>query len=168
MSALLARVRGARLALLLVALSSACGYSSGLRVTERHRTVGLEVFKNDSFERDLERLLYDELARALRDYSDAELVDPSKAEVVVRGTIQTYHRRSGIRSTDNQLLETGVYIQVAANLHERGSTAEAPPVSAHCWVGFVTGDAENERTARDRALRHIAEEVVLDLFTPVN
>lgn len=168
MSALAAGMRTALIALGLAALCAACGYSSGLRVAERHRTVGIEVFKNDSFERDLERLLYDELARALRDYSDAELVDPSEAEVVVRGTIQTYHRRSGIRSTDNRLLETGVYIQVAASLHERGSAADPPPVNAHCWVGFTTGDAENERTARDRALRHIAEEVVLDLFTPVN
>jgi len=36
------------------------------------------------------------------------------------------------------------------------------------WVGFEIGPADSERQARARAFRNVAEEVVLDLFAPVN
>jgi hypothetical protein len=147
----------------------ACGYSTGLHVTETHRTVGLEVFGNTSFERDLERLFYDQMARAVRDTCDAELVDPSRAELVIRGEIQTYRRRSGIRSPENKLLETGVYIEVVAGLYERGAPEpKSPPATAQQWVGYVIGGPDTERDARDRALHNIADELILELFTPVN
>jgi hypothetical protein len=155
----------------LLALGSlpACGYSSGLRVTETHRTIGVEVFGNTSFERDLERLFYDEMARAVRDTCDAELVDPSRAELVIRGEIQSYRRRSGIRSQENKLLETGVYIQVQAALYERGAPEPtSPPATAQQWVGYIIDGPQNERDARDRALHNIADELVLELFVPVN
>lgn len=155
--------------LLAIGALPACGYSSGLRVTETHRTIGLEVFGNTSFERDLERLFYDEMARAVRDMCDAELVDPARAELVIRGEIQSYRRRSGIRSTDNELLETGVYIQVEAALYERGAPEpKSPPTTAGTWVGYIIDGPQNERDARDRALHNIADELVLELFVPVN
>jgi hypothetical protein len=40
------------------------------------------------------------------------------------------------------------------------------PFKASCAVGYLLGDTENEFAARDRALRHIADEIVLDLFSP--
>jgi hypothetical protein len=162
-------LRGFTAAVLAASLSCACGYSSSLRASETQRTVGIEVFGNTSFERDLERLFYDEMARAVRDSCDAELVDPSRADWVIRGDIRSYRRRSGIRSPDNVLLETGVYVEVQAALFERGAPApKAPPSVAGTWVGFIIDGPEAERDARDRALRNIADELVLELFIPVN
>ncbi len=154
-------------ALFCAALAGGCGYSTGLRVAERHRGVSLEIFGNDSYERDLERPLHDEISRALRNLSDAPIEETRNADVLVRGKIHTYQHRSGIRSRDNQLLETGVYIEVEAGLYSRGS--EKPrrgPFKAAAAVGYLVGRSENELEARDRALRHIAEELVLDLFAP--
>ncbi len=149
-------------------LAGACGYSTGFKVAEQHKSVGLEFFGNDSYERDLERPLDDELSRAIRNMSDAPLVDVGRAEVVVRGEIHHYLRRPGIRSRDNTLLETGVNIEVRASLVERATNKVLRgPVTASSAVGYLIGDAENELDARDRALRHIAEELVLDLFAPV-
>lgn len=147
----------------------ACGYSTGLNVAQRHTSVGLEVFGNDSYDRDLERPLYDAISRVLRDTSDAALVEPSRASVVMRGKISTFRRRSGIRSPDNKLLETGVFIEVEAGLYAPGATNPSkPPVKVGTWVSYIIDGAQNEREARERALRHIAEELVLDLFAPVN
>jgi len=149
-------------------LAGACGYSTGLKVAEQHKTVGLEFFGNDSYERDLERPLDDELSRAIRNMSDAPLVDVGRAEVIVRGEIHHYLRRPGIRSRDNTLLETGVNIEVRATLVERATNQVLRgPVTATSAVGYLIGVPENELDARDRALRHIAEELVLDLFAPV-
>ncbi|MFN0245166.1 MAG: LPS assembly lipoprotein LptE [Planctomycetota bacterium] len=145
-----------------------CGYSSSLRVAERYPSVGLEFFDNDSFERDLERPLHDELSRALRNMSDARLVEPGKADAVVKGRIILYNRRGGIRSPDNVLLETGVRIDVEAALYVRGQLEPSRKERISKAVGYTLDDPNNETEARNRALRHIAEEVVLTLLAPVN
>lgn len=154
------------LPLLLVLCAAGCGYDAGLRVAEHHESVGIELFGNESFERDLEPLLHEQMTRVLRDQSDAHLVDPREAQAVIRGTIQTYHRRGGIRNRDNQLLETGVYIEVEARLFVRGNETPVRSAQAGTWIGYTLDQASNERDARDRALRHLAEELVLDLFGP--
>jgi hypothetical protein len=166
-------VKRARSLLLLVlgCAATGCGYSAGLRVRASGiDSIGVEFFGNDTFERDLERDFQGELTRALRDLSDVPLERADAARTVVRGTIREFHRRSGIRSPENQLLETGIYFEVEASLHAHGATeALRGPVHASTWVGFViepTG--ENERQARERAMRHVAEEVVLDLLAPVH
>lgn len=154
------------LAALLLGLLAGCGYEAGLRVAEHHESVGVELFGNEGQERDLEPLLHDQLTRVLRDQSDAHLVDPREAQAVIRGTIQTYHRRGGIRNRDNRLLETGVYVEVDAQLYVRGSETPVRNATAGIWVGYTLDPSANEREARDRALRHLAEELVLDLFGP--
>jgi len=149
------------------ALACGCGYSSGLRISDRHQNIGIEFFGNDSYERDLERPFDDEMTLALRSYSDAPIVSVSKADVIVRGRIRSYGRRSGIRSQDNVLLETGVSIEVEAMLVERGTERVLRgPFRASSAIGYLVGPTENELEARDRALHHIAEELVLDLFGP--
>jgi len=165
-----ARTRLARLAAgALAAWCGACGYSTGLQVAERHATIGVEFFGNATYERDLERPFYDQLTRTLRDTSDAALVDPGRAEVVVRGTIREFHRRSGIRSRENELLETGVYLEVEAQLVDRARDVPIRgPVRHGAWVGYTLSPAANEREARERVMRNVAQELVLDLFAPVN
>lgn len=146
-----------------------CGYEAGLRVAERHQSIGVEIFGNDTPERDIERPLQDQITRAVRDLTDARLESPSRADVVIKGTVKVFQRRGGVRSSDNKLLETGIYIQVEATLFDRRSGRPlGPPVYAGPPIGFVTDDPENEARAKDRALRHIADQLVLDLFTPVD
>jgi hypothetical protein len=88
---------------------------------------------------------------------------------VIRGKILTYHRRSGIRNTDNEQLETGIYISAEAQLHDRATgRVVSGPVGADAAVGYILGPVENEREARERALRRIAEELVLDLLRPLD
>jgi hypothetical protein len=157
------------LALGLGILLSACGYDAGLRVSEKHGSVGIEFFGNDTPERDVERPLYDEISRALRDLTDVPIESPERAEVVIQGTVRTYQKRGGVRSRDNALLETGVLIEAEATLIERASgRALGPPVRAGRYVGFVLDDPSNEARARERVLRYIADELVLELFAPVN
>jgi len=161
------RARGCAAALVVAWLAAGCGYSAGLGVASRHRSIGVEFFGNDSYERDLERPLDDQVTLSLRDLSDAPIVEVEHAEVVVRGRIRTYARRSGIRSHENELLETGVTIEVEGSLLERGTEKVLRgPFKASCAVGYLLGNTENEFAARDRALRHIADELVLDLFSP--
>lgn len=146
-----------------------CGYSTGLKVSEKHQSVGVEFFGNVTPERDVERPLYDEVTRALRDLTDVRIESPQRAEVVIQGVVKTYQRRGGVRSTDNQLLETGVLIEAEATLVDRASGRTlGPPVRAGRYIGFVLDDPSNEADARARVLSYIADELVLELFAPVN
>jgi hypothetical protein len=159
----------AMVAAVLVCIAASCGYSTGLSVGEHSRTIGLEVFGNDSLERDIERGLYEEMSRAIRDWANAPLVAPEKADLVIRGKITAYHRRSGIRTPDNMLLETAVYIDVEAGVYQPGrQTPTRGPVHATSGVGYIVGPTVNEQEARDRTLRNIADKLVLDLLAPLN
>jgi hypothetical protein len=80
------------------------------------------------------------------------------------------------------LLETSVYVEVQAALYHRGaSEPEREPSIANVWIGYILDEtpgqvttplfgelSPNELEARDRALRYLADELVLDLFAPVN
>lgn len=158
-----------RLLALLVAgagLAGGCGYSTGIRVADRVRSVGVTFFNNKTLERDVERPLQDALTAAIRSLTDVPIADPGGAEVILRGEILEYKRRGGIRSADNQLLETGLYIEAEAGLYDRGSDrALGPQKRAVVWVGFVVDEPNGEPNARDRAIRFVAEELVLELFS---
>jgi hypothetical protein len=150
------------------ALAGGCGYSTGIRVADRVRSVGVTFFGNQTFERDVERPLQDALSSSIRSLTDVPIADPAEAEVLLRGVILEYKRRGGIRSSDNQLLETGLYVEAEAGLYDRRSDRPiGPQRRALVWVGYVVDEPDGEATARDRAIRHIADELVLVLFSAV-
>lgn len=111
--------RRAILGLALAAAAAGCGYTTGVRLPEQVRTVGVEVFGNDTKQRDLEVELQRELADAVARLVHARLVDPAQADLIVRGRVVDYVRRNGIRSPQNQLLETGVRITIEVQLVQR-------------------------------------------------
>lgn len=104
---------------LALALAGGCGYSTGVRLPEHIQTVGVEVFGNDSRQRDIEADLQQQLSDAVARLVHARLVPPEQADLIVRGRIVDYARRGGIRSPQNELLETGVRITIEAQLVQR-------------------------------------------------
>jgi hypothetical protein len=142
----------ALLAVLVSALFPACGYSTGIRVADRVGSVGVTVFGNVTMERDLERDFQDQIARALRSYTDAPIQDPERAEILIRGTVIAYNRRDGIRSVDNELLETGLYVEAEAGLYDRRSDrALGPQRRARVSIGYVLDEGESSAARRGAA-----------------
>ena len=93
------------------------------------------------------------------------MVDPRESELLIRGRLVEFSRVRGIRDPDNRLLESGVRI-VAESWAIRRSTGEviSPKASAQATVGYPIGSASGERAARERALRHLAEVLTIELF----
>ncbi|MCC6408951.1 MAG: hypothetical protein IT453_17455 [Planctomycetes bacterium] len=158
------------LALLLAALGLGCGYNTGFLVSKNVGSIGVEVFDNISKVRDLEADVHDYLTESLRSRTEAHLVPPSLAELVIRGRVLDYSRRSGIRNRDNQLLETGVQIAVEAELVRRRADPEAQEevlrrIQVEEESGFRLQEANGELDARDRVLRRLADRIVLELLS---
>ena len=158
-------------ALLLASGLGACGYRTGLVPPEMGETVAVEFFANDSKVRDLEVELGTHLTDAMNRMVHAALVAPDAADYVLRGRIISYSRRRGIRSPDNVVLETGLRIAVQARLIRRRFLAErelAEELVAEGRYGAEAGyrleTFQAEAEARERALRNIADQIVMDLF----
>ena len=156
-------------AALLLALAwvlPSCGYSSRLAFEQGIETVGVELFGNDTLEIDLERELHKEMSDAVRNLIDARLVEPGEADVVLQGKLTRYTRVGGIRSPDNELLQSGITVASEAVLVERVTgTTLAGPFDVSIDVGFSLTGAGMESMARQRALRNLSERIALDLFT---
>ncbi len=150
-------------------LCGACGWHAGLQAPSGARSVGVEAVRRDGtmLERGLEPLLTDALSEAVVDWVDLPLVAPGEADLVVRGELLEYRRRGGVRTPDNQLVETAVFVRARATLYDRSRGAPAgEPALAQEWSGYALDDPNNEDAARDRAIRHVAAELILKLFEP--
>lgn len=149
-------------------LAGGCGYSSGVRVSDRLGTVGVTYFGNKTLEPDVERPFQDALTTSIRSLTDVAIADPARAEVVLRGEILDYRYRGGVRSSDNELLETGLYLEAEAGLYDRRSSRPVGPQRrAHVWIGYAVDEPNGAQNARDRAIRYVADELVLTLFSPL-
>ena len=153
------------IALILGVTLAGCAWHAGLPWSSTSGSVAVEIARADPrvYERDLEPLLQRELSRAVSDWVGAPLVAPGEADWVVRTRILEYRRRGGIRSRDHDLLESGIKLEVQAELVERAS-GRVVQASASTWSGYALDDPANEAAARDRALVHVAETLVLQLF----
>jgi hypothetical protein len=158
------------LAALLLALAG-CGWHAGLGSSSGASSVGVQIVTREGtlLERGLEPELTDALSAAVVDWVELPLVSPAEADLVVRAHIVEFRRRGGVRNRDNELLETAVFVRASAELFDRrkGPNGEvAASAMAQEWSGYALDDPGNEDAALERALRHVADSLVLELFAP--
>jgi hypothetical protein len=146
--------------------SPSCHYNIGLTAPEGYSEVAVEIFANDTREPDLERALQSSLTREVRDRLPLDLVAPEQSELVIEGRLVDFNRVRGVRNPMNQLMESGVQITAEAWVVKRSSGERiSTPITAQATVGYAIGDSRGERAARERALRQLAEILIVDLFT---
>ncbi|TAJ01966.1 MAG: hypothetical protein EPO68_18435 [Planctomycetota bacterium] len=154
---------------LLAACIASCGWHTArLKPADAH-SVGVEIFGIDVLKdrvplRDIEPEVHAALSRAVSDLVDLPLVQSDRADVVVRGRVLQYRRRGGIRNSENELLETGVRVQLEAVLVDRRTETELAKATSALWSGHVVGGPDEERKARERALESLCDRLVLELF----
>ena len=149
----------------LALLGASCGWHAGLELPPGANNLGLEYFDNQTPEPDLEAELALELSDFLVSHLEAPLVAPDRADLVVRGTLLRFRRRGGARSRSNELLEVGVRVDATAELVQRSTGAVLARSASGVWSSFATKSAFDEFEARQRALRHVAEALLLELLS---
>ena len=146
-----------------------CGYSTGVRPPAGYDSVGVTVFDNLGPEPVLERDLYVALSEQANRMLDADLLSPSRSELLIRGQIVDYSRISGVLSAQGELQQSGARITVTAWLEDRESGARlGDTILFDQAVRYVIRAGEEEAGARRDALRTITQEMVLDLFTQLD
>jgi hypothetical protein len=145
-----------------------CAYRAGFDLPERFSSYGVEIFANSSREPDLERPLHTALTRTLADHAGARIRRPSQADAVIRGRILTSERRAGIRSPQNEWLESGKRLLVQAELVDRSTGEVLAQSRTFVQVGFVFEAHGGESDARDYALDNAAQRLVIELLQKLN
>jgi hypothetical protein len=154
-------------------LLAACGWRAGLPVPADARTLAVTFPANDSPLRDLELDFGVALAEAALDRLDLQPEAPEAADLVVRGRVIDFQRRSGIRTPRNRLLETGDEIELELWLVDGRSGATLRTVRRQLESGFAVellvspARTPEEALARRRVVRNLAEGLLLELFDPL-
>lgn len=160
-----------KLALVLTALLSACGWHHGLIGPDPSAsTVSAELFGNTSREPDVEADFAPHLSEALINWVDLTYTSAPSADLLVRGTITNVRHRNGIRSKDNELLEGAVRIEVTGELVRRKDGKVLRTASTGLWAEYATGTpllnapGLGEGPARERLYQNLADRLILELF----
>jgi hypothetical protein len=161
----LGALRGAAVA----ALAAGCGWHVGPLApagAPHARSVGVEVFSNSGPEPDVEAAIQEALSRAVLDVTGLELAACDRADLIVRGTLGDYRRRGGVHGDDNELLETGLRLDLGASLLDRESGVVLRSGAFKVESGYAIDAPGDEREALERDLRRAAERIALELFAP--
>ena len=154
-------------------MAAACGWHQGYLAppaAPEARTIGVEIFGNDSPEPGLEADLAPHLSEALVDWVELDLALPGQADLVVRGRILDLRRQGGVRSKENELLESVTRIEAAAELVRASDGTILATTTTGLWADRAIGGAglsgpgQDGAAIRERLLRNLADRLVLDLF----
>lgn len=163
--------------LLALPLAAGCGYRAGLtpalpplptadgdgpaRVA---RTVGIEIFGNQSLVPNLEVELHRALSDAARRHTSLELVAPGVADIVIRGDLVGFERFRGARTPNNRFVETGNVVSAVASAVDRRRGEAVATTSTEVGFGTAIDLPGREPQARANALRNSADRLLLLLL----
>ena len=164
----IARAGLVALALATSAVGPSCGYSAGLAPARpggaETRSIGAEIFGNQTLLPNLERGLHEALSTAARRHANMTLVSPERADVVIRGDVVDFRRQQGARTTGNRFVEARDVVTVDATLVDRASGEVVARTRTEVGFGTAIDVAGREPAARDNVLRNSADRILLTLL----
>ena len=153
---------------LLLGMCMACGYHAGLELEGDYRSIAIEMFGNDGPLPGIERELHAELERSARNMLSTPIRSPGAADLSLSGRIETYSTRGGLCTKGNQLRSKGVRLVAEAELRTASGRLLRGPVRASVQVGYINGPLAADQQARTRAMKNIADLLLLKLLVPAH
>ncbi|MEM8713746.1 MAG: LPS assembly lipoprotein LptE [Planctomycetota bacterium] len=128
------------------------------------RSIGIQIFGNESQVPNLERELHAAFTRAARRHASMRLVAPRHADLYIRGRIAGFRRGTGARTTGNQVVETLEILTIEAELVDGATGRVLGRAPAQPIVGTAIDVPGREAETRDRALANAADRLLLLLL----
>ncbi|QDV06302.1 hypothetical protein Poly30_18110 [Planctomycetes bacterium Poly30] len=140
------------------------GTAMDANATSVTRTIGIQIFGNESLLPNLERDLHSAFSDAARRHVALRLVSPSRADLFIRGRIANFRRGAGARLADNQVVETLEILTIEAELIDGETGAVLGRAQAQPTVGAAIDVPGREVEQRERALSNAADRLLLLLL----
>jgi hypothetical protein len=160
------RRRAARAVLCLSALAAlvpaGCGYTTRSFVNEYARTVAVPVFDNRTRRHDLEWEVTRAVVERIHDRTHLRVVDPGdQPDLVLTGTLRDVDEDVLARRRFQRVRESAVFVVAEVEVVDRRTGAVVVPRQRVAErESFTPVLGEDLRTAREAAVRELAERVV--------
>ena len=106
---------------LAVAMAAGCGYSTASLVRPEFHRVYLPMFRNETFYRDVEVQVTQQVQRELASRSGIFIVPQEQADIVLEGTIVDVFQRVLTENQLNQIQETSATLRIHVDLRDAQS-----------------------------------------------
>lgn len=140
-----------------------CGYTTGFRLPEGIETIHVKVFENKTFYRGLDFDITQAVKREVLARTDLKVVREGGADIIFSGTVDAVEEfvlRKGANDVAQEM-EIRLTISVVAKDRKGETIFQVTKLNRSVTYNIVLG--EDERLARSRALREVAEELVYRL-----
>jgi len=147
--------------LLLVFGLVGCGfYSFKSGRTALVSSIGVPLFENQTAEYGLAEQLTEGITNGLIEENIIKVVDPSRAESILKGTVLTYSRSAYTFDADENVSEYLVEITIQARLVSAADeTLIWEAASIRGWGEYAAGE-ETEQDGQKRAIEKLTEEII--------
>ncbi len=147
----------------LLAALSGCGYTAGFKMPEGIETIHVKVFENKTFYRGLDFDITQALKREILARTDLKVVREKEADVVFSGTVDKVEEFVLREDINDIPQEMQIKLTISAVAKDRAGKVLFQQKKLNRSVSYVIILGEDERLARSRALREVAEELVYRL-----
>ena len=151
------------LMLMSVLLLASCGYTTRSLMPGEVSNLAVDIFGNDTFEREIEFTLTRELTRELNQRAALRLTRRRHADAVLTGRIVRVSYPTLVETTNNEVSEQAVLVEAVVELKRLSDNSVISRFKIGNRAEFVVERGESRQTAFEEALRDLAEDIVNEL-----
>ena len=155
----------AELFLGVVLLVSGCGYTLGYRLPEGVFRLAVPTFRNETFplRREIEQELTRAVRRELELRTDANLVESRRADAVLEGTVLSFQEAVVTEGARDVATERSIEVVTRIRVFRTKDGTDILNTEIRDHETFSVFAGETQEDARARAVRKIAERIVVEL-----
>ncbi len=149
--------------LVLLSFGVACNHYSfsGNTLPPHIKTVGVPLFADKTSEFGVRETLTDAVVDAFTRDNTLKIADPSKADALVRGTIQSITDRASTYTRQEQVKTYRVIVTVTAEFFDVKKQKVLWKATFQEWGEYQhSGNTEERRKAIETAIKRIAEDIL--------
>lgn len=148
----------------LAASATGCGYSSASLVPDRYRTISVEVFSNGTPRHDLEYEVTRAVVEELQARTHLRVVDRDMPhDLTLVGSLRDVDEDVSSRRTLQRIRESDVFVTADVTVLDAARQEIVPKTKITEREAFVPAIGEDVRSARQEAVRELAERIVRTL-----
>lgn len=150
----------------LAAFVAGCGYRWGFVRPEGVRSVAVRTFENDTFRREVDFALTEEIAKEISERSGLILESADRADAILQGRVTDIIDNVVLEGPQRQVRSAIVWVNVRAELVDRRSGKILRSTDLQERGQYLTDNQQDRETATTKAVQRLAQKIVFTLCSP--